>query len=70
MTDTAALRARLARLEAAFDAALTGDKVDVAMSDGEQMQFTKVDLTRLGVEIQQLRMRLGITSPSPLTGGL
>lgn len=70
MTDTAALRARLARLEAAYDAALTGDKVDVAASDGEQMQFAKVDLTRLGVEIQQLRMRLGITNPSPMTGGL
>ncbi|MDR7232285.1 hypothetical protein J2X45_003391 [Caulobacter sp. BE264] len=49
--------ARLARLEAAYEKALSGQRAKVTQSGGRRVEYGDVDLTKLKAEIEGLQAK-------------
>jgi hypothetical protein len=62
MTDTATLQARLAEAEAAMHRLMIGERVRLANSDGQQIEYASYvsDGPRLRAYIDELKAQLGI----------
>lgn len=61
MTDTVTLQARLADLEAAKHALMTGQSVASVSHDGKAVTYTRAELAALNAAILEIRARLGLT---------